>query len=250
MMKLKTEKLNLYYDNFHALKNISCSISENSITSIIGPSGCGKSTFIRIFNRMNDVIPNCRITGKVFLGDEDIYSDETNIVHLRRRVGMVFQRPNVFPLTVFENIAYGPRIHHMVAGTQFSKLKDIVENCLHMVGLSSNKANESALDLPPADKQLICIARVLAVEPEVILLDEPCSTLDPIATAKIETLLQNLSKKYTIVIVTHNMQQAARISDWTGFMLLGELIEFNKTSEIFTNPSDERTKNYISGKYG
>jgi phosphate transport system ATP-binding protein len=252
MLKFSVSNLDLYYGDFHALKSVTMGISEKKITSIIGPSGCGKSTLLRVFNRMNDSIEGIRITGDVMLDNERIYGqrDESGIDILRRRVGMVFQRPNPFPLSVFENVAFGLRVHRMASG---SELEGIIEESLKSVMLwdvLKDKLKRSALNLTLEQKQKLCIARLLAVKPEVILLDEPCSALDPIATLKIEELAVELKNKYTIIIVTHNMQQAARISDETGFMLLGELIEFGTTSDIFTAPEKEQTESYITGRYG
>jgi phosphate transport system ATP-binding protein len=250
MAKLETINLNLYYGKFHALKSINIAIEEKKITSIIGPSGCGKSTLLRVFNRMNDMIEGVRITGKVFIDNEEIYNSKIDIDSLRRKVGMVFQRPNPFPLSIFENIAFGLKIHKIVPR---KKIIEIVEESLRAVLLwdeVKDKLYSSALNLSLEQKQRLCIARVIAIKPEIILLDEPCSSLDPIATLKIEELLRELKKTYTIVIVTHNMQQAARVSDYTGFMLLGELIEFGETSKIFTNPTKIQTQNYITGRFG
>jgi phosphate transport system ATP-binding protein len=220
------------------------------ITSIIGPSGCGKSTLLRVFNRMNDTIENVRIQGQILIDGQPVYGDEVNLLNLRKKVGMVFQRPNPFPMSIFDNVSYGPRIHRLASS---SGLRDIVERCLKSVELwdvLKGKLQHSALSLSGEQQQRLCIARLLAVEPEILLMDEPCSALDPIATAKIEELMFQLKERYTIVIVTHNMQQAARVSDETGFMLLGELVEFGKTDDIFTTPSDTRTNDYISGRFG
>jgi phosphate transport system ATP-binding protein len=249
-MIVETSHLNLYYGSFHALKDIDLSIKENLITGIIGPSGCGKSTLLRVFNRMNDLIRGVRITGAVLIDREDIHSPVCDLILLRKKVGMVFQRPNAFPLSIFDNIAYGPRIWSI---TDKKTLRDIVERSLAAVDLFDalkNRLKESALSLSAEKQQRLCIARLLAVEPEILLMDEPCSSLDPIATGKIEELMLELKRKYTIIIVTHNMQQAARIADEVGFMLLGELVEFNSTKKIFTNPSDKRTFDYISGRFG
>jgi len=249
-MIIETANLNLYYGTFHALINVNLSIKENIITGMIGPSGCGKSTLLRIFNRMNDLIPNVKITGSVIVDKEDIYAPVSDLIMLRKRVGMVFQRPNAFPLSVYDNVAYGPRVW----GINDRKTLDrIVERSLNSVDLFDSvkdKLKHSALSLSAEKQQRLCIARLLAVEPEVLLMDEPCSALDPIATGKIEELMLELKKKYTIVIVTHNMQQAARIADEVGFMLLGELIEFDNSRKIFTNPGDKRTFEYISGRFG
>ncbi len=247
---IKSSNLNLYYGTFQALKNIDLSIHENMITGIIGPSGCGKSTLLRVFNRMNDLIPGVKTTGSVIIDGEDIFSPVCDLIYLRKKVGMVFQRPNTFPLSIFDNIAYGPRVWGI---NDRKTLQDIVERSLAAVDLFNDlkdKIKKSAVDLSAEQQQRLCIARLLAVEPEILLMDEPCSALDPIATLKIEELMIELKKKYTIIIVTHNMQQAARIADEVGFMLLGELIEFDTGKKIFTNPSDERTLGYISGKFG
>jgi len=247
--KLETRGLDLWYGKFQALINVSLAIRPNAITAIIGPSGCGKSTLVRVFNRMNDSIRGVRISGDVLLEGQSIYDPRTDLRQLRKRVGMVFQRPNPFPLSVFENIAYGPKIHGLSEGD----LEERVEGVLVQTGLwdtLKNRLNASALSLLPEQQQRICISRLLAVEPEVLLMDEPTSALDPIATARIEELLINLKRKYTIVIVTHNMQQAARISDYTAFMLLGELVEVGETQTIFTLQSDPRTEQYISGRFG
>lgn len=249
-MIIKTANLNLYYDEFQALKNVNLSIKENLITGIIGPSGCGKSTLLRIFNRMNDLIKNVKITGSILIDEKDIYSPVYDLILLRKNVGMVFQRPNAFPTSIFDNVAYGPRVWGI---SDKKTLIEIVERSLAAVDLFDSikdRLKDSALSLSAEKQQRLCIARLLAVEPQILLMDEPCSTLDPIATGKIEELMLELKKKYTIIIVTHNMQQAARVADEVGFMLLGELIEFNSVKKIFTNPSDERTFGYISGRFG
>ncbi len=248
-MKLETRSLDLWYGKFQALINVSLAIKPNAITAIIGPSGCGKSTLVRVFNRMNDSIRGIRISGDVLLEGQSIYDDRTDLRQLRKRVGMVFQRPNPFPLSVYENIAYGPKIHGLSEGD----LDQRVEKALRQTGLwetLKDRLKTSALSLAPEQQQRICISRLLAVEPEVLLMDEPTSALDPIATARIEELLLELKRQYTIVIVTHNMQQAARISDYTAFMLLGELVEVGETQTIFTLQSDPRTEQYISGRFG
>ena len=250
---MRTEDFTLYYGNFKALNSISMDVPRNCITSIIGPSGCGKSSLIRSFNRMNDLIVNMRTEGSILVDDEDIYSQD--VVRLRRKVGMVFQRPNPFPKSIFDNVAYGPRIHGI---RDRSKLASIVENSIRDAALWEevrDDLNKSALSLSGGQQQRLCIARALAVEPEVILMDEPASALDPVATLKIEELMEKLKRKYTIVVVTHNMQQAARVSDYTAFLLTdmersGNLIEFGRTSDIFTKPVDERTEDYISGRFG
>jgi phosphate transport system ATP-binding protein len=247
--KLETRSLDLWYGKFQALIGVSLAIKPNVITAIIGPSGCGKSTLVRVFNRMNDSIRGIRISGNVLLEGQSIYDPHIDLGQLRKRVGMVFQRPNPFPLSVFENIAYGPKIHSLVEGD----LNERVERALRQTGLwdsLKDRLSTSALSLSPEQQQRICISRLLAVEPEVLLMDEPTSALDPIATARIEELLIDLKRRYTIVIVTHNMQQAARISDYTAFMLLGELVEVGETQNIFTLQSDPRTEQYISGRFG
>ncbi len=249
-MIIETRNLNLFYRKFQALKNVNLGIKVNRITGFIGPSGCGKSTLLRVFNRMNDTIEGVHITGSVTIDGDDIFAPVCDLTMLRKNVGMVFQRPNTFPLSIFENIAYGPRLWSI---TNRATLSDIVERSLRAVNLfeeTRDQLKKPALGLSLEKQQRLCIARLLAVEPEILLMDEPCSALDPIATARIEGLMLELKKKYTIVIVTHNMQQAARIADEVGFMLLGELIEFDRTNKMFTNPSDERTFNYISGRFG
>jgi phosphate transport system ATP-binding protein len=252
MEKLTVKNLDLFYKTFHALINITMMIGEKKITAIIGPSGCGKSTLLRVFNRMNDTIENIRISGEVCLDGKNIYNlkTENEIDKLRRKVGMVFQRPNPFPLSIFENVAFGLRIHKKAKG---KALKGIVEASLKAVLLwddLKDKLSHSSLRLTLEQQQRLCIARVLAVKPGVILLDEPCSSLDPIATQRIEELMIELKKQYTILLVTHNMQQAARVSDDTGFMLLGKLVEFGPTSRIFTTPREKETVDYITGRYG
>ena len=242
--------LNLWYADNHALKNISIKIPEKCITAFIGPSGCGKSTFIRCLNRMNDLIINCRTEGKVLVKGENIYEKEVDVVNLRKRVGMVFQKPNPFPMSIYENIAYGPRIH---GEKNKKKLDLIVEETLRSAALwneVSDRLNSPALDLSGGQQQRLCIARTLAVKPEIILLDEPCSALDPISTSKIEDLMMELKNNYTIVIVTHNMQQAARVSDYTAYFLLGELIEFGTARQIFEMPHEKSTEDYITGRFG
>jgi phosphate transport system ATP-binding protein len=246
--KLETRDFNLWYGDFHALKSVSLSIPACNITAIIGPSGCGKSTLLRVFNRMNETIPSVRTSGDVLLDGESIYGD-VDRRSLRKRVGMVFQRPNPFPLSVYENIAYGPKIHGLSRGD----LDERVEKALRQTDLwdiLKDRLSASALSVTPEQQQRICISRLLAVEPEVLLMDESTSALDPIATGHIEELLIGLKSSYTIVIVTHNMQQAARISDYTAYMLLGDLIEFGETQTIFTQHSDPRTEQYISGRFG
>ena len=249
-MIIRTANLNLYYHKFLALVNVNMNIKRNLITGIIGPSGCGKSTLLRVFNRMNELIEGVRITGSVLIDEEDIYSPMYDLILLRKRVGMVFQRPNAFPLSVFDNVAYGPRVWNI---SDKRTLTEIVERSLVAVDLFEDLKdglNKPALSLSAEKQQRLCIARLLAVEPEILLMDEPCSALDPIATGKIEELMLELKKMYTILIVTHNMQQAARIADDVGFMLLGELVEFDTAKTIFTNPKDKRTFDYISGRFG
>ena len=249
---LETRDLDLYYGSFQALKNVQCRIAEKKITAMIGPSGCGKSTLLRVFNRMNDLIDGARVEGKVLLDGQDIYSPGTDLLRLRKKVGMVFQRPNPFPLSVFENIVFGLKIHHLY-GRDKRALQDVAERSLKAVLLwdvLKDKLDMSATRLSLEQQQRLCIARLLAVQPDVLLMDEPCSALDPMSTARIEELMQDLKKNYTIVIVTHNMQQAARVSDDTGFMYLGELAEFGPTQTIFTTPKDRRTEDYITGRAG
>jgi len=247
---LETNALDLWYDHFHALKGVNLSVRPNAITSIIGPSGCGKSTLLRVFNRMNETIPKVRTGGEVLLNGTSILGDAIDLRQLRKRVGMVFQRPNPFPLSVFENVAYGPKIHNLSSSEDISER---VERGLRQTGLwegLKDRLDASALSLTPEQQQRLCISRLIAVEPEVLLMDEPCSALDPIATARIEELMIELKSRYTIVIVTHNMQQAARVSEDSAFMLLGELVEAGTTSQLFTRPSDQRTEQYISGRFG
>jgi phosphate transport system ATP-binding protein len=247
---ITVSKLDLWYGAFQALIGVNMAVEKQKITALIGPSGCGKSTLLRVLNRMNDLIPGVKITGEVLLEGKDIYAPGVDVCALRANVGMVFQRPNPFPLSVWDNVAFGLKVAGMRNG---QKLEEIVERSLRGAWLWDNvkdKLDHSALALPLDQQQRLCVARLLAVEPEVILMDEPCSALDPIATAKIEELMLELVKKYTIVIVTHNMQQAARISNYSGYMLLGEMIEFDETSRIFTSPKDKRTDDYISGRYG
>jgi len=254
-VKLRTEGANLYYGSFQALRNITLDIPERTITAVIGPSGCGKSSFLRLFNRMNDLIIGARIEGQVELDDTSICENNIDVVELRKRVGMVFQKPNPFPMSVFENIAYGPKRHGV---KDKNKLKDIVEKSLRHAALweeVKDKLHQSALALSGGQQQRLCIARVLSVEPEVMLMDEPCSALDPVATLKIEDLMRTLAEDYTIVIVTHNMQQAARVSDMAAFFMMepdraGILVEYGPTSQLFTNPQDKRTEDYITGRFG
>lgn len=248
--KVKVENLSFYYGSKQALRNINLKIAANEVTALIGPSGCGKTTFLRILNRMNDLIPGSRIEGKVLLDGEDIYHPAVDVVELRRRVGLVFQQPNPFPKTIYENVAYGPRIHGI---KKKSLLDEIVEESLKQAVLweeVKDRLKDSALSLSGGQQQRLCIARVLAVRPEVLLMDEPTSALDPVATQRIEDLIRTLASNYTIIIVTHNMQQAARISDTTAFFLLGEMVEQGETSQIFTRPRDRRTEDYITGRFG
>ena len=242
--------LDLFYGSFHALKHVNLAIEVGKITALIGPSGCGKSTLLRCLNRMNDLIPGCRVTGAVPLEGTDIYESGIDVCDLRKRVGMVFQRPNPFPLSVQENVAFGLR----VAGVQDrNRIAEVVERSLTAAWLWDNlkdRLDKSAVELPLDQQQRLCVARLLAVEPNVILMDEPCSALDPISTARIEELMLSLRERYTIAIVTHNMQQAARISDYSAYMLMGEMIEFGATPQVFTNPKDKRTEDYISGRFG
>lgn len=248
--KINAKDVNLYYGDVHALKSVSLNAYENKVTALIGPSGCGKSTFIKTLNRMNDLIPSVRIEGEITLDGEDIYAREMDVTLLRKRVGMVFQSPNPFPMSIYDNIAYGPRIHGQ---KNRAKLDEIVEKSLRGAALweeVSDRLRKSALGLSGGQQQRLCIARALAVEPEVLLMDEPTSALDPISTMKIEELAGELKKQYTIVIVTHNMQQAARISDFTAFFLHGEIIEFSETDTLFSMPKDKRTEDYITGRFG
>jgi len=250
MPKIAARNLNLFYGTFRALIDIHMDVQEKRITALIGSSGCGKSTLLRSINRMNDLIEDVKITGSVEIDGADIYKKKADLVSLRKKVGMVFQRPNPFPLSIYENVAFGPRIHHMAKG---ERLQEIVEEGLRSVLLwdeLKDKLRKSALELSLEQKQRLCIARLIAVKSQILLMDEPCSALDPISTLRIEELMQRLKKDYTIVIVTHNMQQAARVSDETGFMLLGELVEFGKTEDIFTRPKDKRTEDYITGRFG
>lgn len=254
-IKLWSKDVSVYYGSFQALRKITIDIPEHAITAIIGPSGCGKSTFLRLFNRMNDLIPGIRVEGDIKLGDISIYDKAMDVVEARRRVGMVFQKPNPFPMSVFDNVAYGPRRQGIKKKSEFA---DTVEKSLRQAALWNevkDKLHSSGLSLSGGQQQRLCIARVLAVEPEVILMDEPCSALDPIATLKIEELMRGLAKDYTIVIVTHNMQQAARVSDMTAFLMIDEnragvLIEYGSTSQIFTTPKDKSTEGYITGRFG
>lgn len=242
--------MDLYYGSFHALKNVNISIPEKEITAFIGPSGCGKSTFLKSLNRMNDLVEGCRISGDILLDGVDIYKDKMDVNVLRKRVGMVFQKPNPFPMSIYDNIAYGPRTHGIHNKAQ---LDEIVERSLRDAAIwdeVKDRLNKSALGMSGGQQQRLCIARALAVEPEVLLMDEPTSALDPISTSKVEELAMELKQKYTIIMVTHNMQQAARISDKTAFFLLGELVEMGPTESVFATPVDKRTEDYISGRFG
>lgn len=248
--KIQANKLKLYYGNVLALNKISIQVVKNSVLALIGPSGCGKSTFIKTLNRMNDLIEGVRIEGEVLLDHINIYHPDTDVVMLRKRIGMVFQRPNPFPMSIYDNVAYGPRIHGL---TNKSALNSIVEKSLRGAALwdeVKDRLHTSAMGMSGGQQQRLCIARLLAVEPEVLLMDEPCSALDPISTMKIEELVTELKQNYTIVVVTHNMQQAARVSDYTAFFLNGELIEHDQTDAIFTRPQDKRTEDYITGRFG
>lgn len=248
--KIKVEHLNLHFGDHHVLKDVNMDIKENAVTALIGPSGCGKSTFLKTLNRMQDLVPSAKIDGLVTIDGEDIYAPGIDTTLLRKKVGMVFQQPNPFPMSIYDNIAYGPRIH----GIKDKKtLDEIVEKSLRDAAIFDevkDRLKKSALGLSGGQQQRLCIARALAVEPEVLLMDEPTSALDPISTTKIEDLMESLKKKYSVIIVTHNMQQAARISDDTAFFLVGEVVEFANTEKIFSNPQDERTENYITGRFG
>jgi phosphate transport system ATP-binding protein len=250
MAKIETKNLNLWFKDNHVLKDVNLAIKENAVTAVMGPSGCGKSTLIRAMNRMNDVISGCRVTGEVYVDGKNVYEDGTNVYDLRRRVGMVFQRPNPFPKSIFENVAFGPKIHKIASG---KKLEETVETSLRGAALwdeVKDRLNDSAFSLSGGQQQRLCIARALAVEPEVILMDEPCSALDPASTSRIEVLIRELSEKYTVIIVTHNLQQAARVSDFTAFLYVGELIEYGDTDKLFEDPQSELTEKYITGKFG
>ena len=249
MIKFDVQNLDLFYGDFHALKSVNLPIQENEITAFIGPSGCGKSTLLKSLNRMNDLVENCKITGNVLLDEENIYK-EMDIMELRKRVGMVFQKPNPFPMSIYDNVAFGPRTHGI---KQKHILDEIVEKSLRDAAIweeVKDRLKKSALSLSGGQQQRLCIARALAVEPEVLLMDEPTSALDPISTGKIEELALDLKEKYTIIMVTHNMQQAARISDKTAFFLLGEVVEHNNTNDMFSTPQDKRTEDYITGRFG
>ena len=248
--KISVRDLELYYGQNHALKGINMDITPNTVTAFIGPSGCGKSTFLKTLNRMNDLVDGVKITGSVELDGENIYAPNVDTTVLRRRVGMVFQQPNPFPMSIYDNVAYGPRVHGI---RNKARLDEIVEESLRGAAIFDevkDRLKKSALGLSGGQQQRLCIARALAVEPEVLLMDEPTSALDPISTAKIEDLMETLKKKYTVVVVTHNMQQATRVSDYTAFFLLGELIEFGKTRQVFSYPKEKKTEDYITGRFG
>ena len=247
---IETRDLNLYYGSFQALKHVTMQIAPRRITAIIGPSGCGKSTLLRCVNRMNDLIEGTRIDGSILIEGRPILGAQADLVWLRKRVGMVFQRPNPFPLSIAENLMFGPRVHHMLREHEAASLVEQSLRAVELWDALKDRLDDSALRLTLEQQQRLCIARALAVEPEILLMDEPCSALDPVSTAKIEELMYRLKERYTIVIVTHNMQQAARVSDETGFMLLGELIEFGPTKQIFTTPRHQRTEDYITGRFG
>jgi phosphate transport system ATP-binding protein len=252
MPAISVKNLDLYYGSFHALKGVTSYFKEKTITALIGPSGCGKSTLLRCLNRMNDLIDGVRIEGEVIISEKNIYAPGTNLIELRKDVGMVFQRPNPFPLSILDNVTYGLKVHGQLPANR-EKQVAVAEKALSAVGLwetLKDKLKQSALSLTLEQQQRLCIARIVALQSRIVLMDEPCSALDPMATQMIESLMLELKKNYTIVIVTHNMQQAARISDETGFMLLGELLEFGPTGQIFTKPQDDRTNDYITGRYG
>ena len=249
-IKISARNLNLYYGENHALKDINMDIKKNAVTALIGPSGCGKSTFLKSLNRMNDLVENVKITGEVTLDNENIYGENVDTTLLRKKIGMVFQQPNPFPMSIYDNIAYGPRIHGI---KNKSKLDQIVEESLRGAAIFDevkDRLKKSALGLSGGQQQRLCIARALAVQPDVLLMDEPTSALDPISTLKVEELMEDLKKKYTVVVVTHNMQQATRVSDETAFFLVGEVVEFDKTETIFSNPKNKKTEDYITGRFG
>lgn len=248
--KIKVEHLNLHFGDHHVLKDVNMDIKEHSVTALIGPSGCGKSTFLKTLNRMQDLVPSAKINGRITIDGEDIYAPGIDTTLLRKKVGMVFQQPNPFPMSIYDNIAYGPRIHGI---KDKKRLDEIVEKSLRDAAIFDevkDRLKKPALGLSGGQQQRLCIARALAVEPEVLLMDEPTSALDPISTTKIEDLMESLKKKYSVIIVTHNMQQAARISDDTAFFLVGEVVEFGNTEKIFANPTDKRTEDYITGRFG
>ena len=248
--KISARNLNLYYGENHALKDINMDIKKNAVTALIGPSGCGKSTFLKSLNRMNDLVENVKITGEVTLDNENIYAENVDTTLLRKKIGMVFQQPNPFPMSIYDNIAYGPRIHGI---KNKSRLDEIVEESLRGAAIFDevkDRLKKSALGLSGGQQQRLCIARALDVQPDVLLMDEPTSALDPISTLKVEELMEDLKKKYTVVVVTHNMQQATRVSDETAFFLVGEVVEFDKTETIFSNPKNKKTEDYITGRFG
>ena len=247
---IEVHKLDLFYGAFQGLIDISMTVDERRITSLIGPSGCGKSTLLRTFNRMNDLIEGVRVTGRVLIGGTDIYDPQTDLVHLRKKVGMVFQRPNPFPLSVLENILFSVKIHKTAPASEYGSILEASLRAVDLWDALKDKLNASALGLSLEQQQRLCIARLLPVKPDILLMDEPCSALDPMSTAHIEDLMRILKSNYTILIVTHNMQQAARVSDFTGYMLLGELVEMGPTGQVFTNPQDPRTEAYITGRFG
>lgn len=250
MAEVDIRKLNTWFKDNHVLKDLSLTIKENAVTAVMGPSGCGKTTLIRAINRMNEIISGSRTTGEVYINGINIYDENTNVYELRRKVGMVFQRPNPFPKSVFENVAFGPKIHKMANGKEIDK---IVERSLKEAALweeIKDRLNDSAFSLSGGQQQRLCIARALAVEPEVVLMDEPCSALDPTATTKIEALIREIGEKYTVIIVTHNLQQAARVSDFTAFLYVGKLVEYGDTKSVFENPKSELTEKYITGEFG
>jgi phosphate transport system ATP-binding protein len=250
MAKVEIKKLNLWFKDNHVLKNIDLAFQENAVTAVMGPSGCGKSTLIRAINRMNDLINGCRTEGEIYVDGKNVYGDDTSVYVLRRKVGMVFQKPNPFPKSIFENIAFGPKIHKTAHGQELVK---VVEKSLKGAALwdeVKDRLGDNALNFSGGQQQRLCIARALAVEPEIILMDEPCSALDPAATARIEELIRDLREKYTVIIVTHNLQQAARVSDFTAFMYVGQLIEYGATNDLFEDPKNELTEKYITGKFG
>ena len=250
MAKVDIRNLNVWFKENHVLKDVSLTIRENAVTAVMGPSGCGKTTLIRAINRMNDVISGSRSSGELFIDGKNVYDSNTNVYELRRKVGMVFQKPNPFPKSIFENVAFGIKIHKMATD---KKLSEVVQTSLTEAALWDevrNRLNDSAFSLSGGQQQRLCIARALAVEPEVILMDEPCSALDPAATAKIEGLMRSLSERYTVIVVTHNLQQAARVSDFTAFVYVGQLIEYGDTNSVFENPKNETTEKYITGKFG
>jgi len=250
MAEVDIKKLNVWFKDNHVLKDLSFTIKENAVTAIMGPSGCGKTTFIRAIDRMNEIISGSRTTGEIYIDGINIYDENTNVYELRRKVGMVFQKPNPFPKSIFENVAFGPKIHKIANGKEIDK---IVEKSLKEAALweeVKDRLNDSAFSLSGGQQQRLCIARALAVEPEIVLMDEPCSALDPAATAKIEALIRELGEKYTVIIVTHNLQQAARVSDFTAFLYVGKLVEYGDTKNLFENPKSELTEKYITGEFG